>query len=366
MTIRVKILFDFQGFRQRFGGIPRYYYELIKGLHNKDHKAELPLLFTQCEYILSDARFSGVNPIGFNSFRGRNRLNSLLTLISKEYSKYLLNKKEFDIFHPTYYDPYFLSKLKKPFVLTIHDFVHEKFIQYDVDEIAKKKILIEKADHIIAISENTKSDIISYYAVPEEKISVIYHGYNMPNELEYKDNTFGKYLLYVGSRHGYKNFDRFITAISPLLKEDKSLKLICTGSSFTGSENQKFRSLDIAEQLLLISANEQELNSLYKNALLFVYPSLYEGFGLPILEAFANNCPICISNSSCFPEIAKDAALYFDPSDEHSIYKSVKAGIADLKSRERLIKAGKLRLLDFSWDKTVSETIEVYESLMSN
>ncbi len=124
------------------------------------------------------------------------------------------------------------------------------------------------------------------------------------------------------------------------------------------------KKMKISERVIQVSANEKELTSFYANALVFVFPSLYEGFGMPILEAFANNCPICISNTSCFPEIAQNAALYFDPYDEETIYESIEIGVYNVQIRQNLKLAGKNRLTDFSWEKTAKETIELYKTLL--
>lgn len=363
----MKVLYDHQCFNQRYGGIPRYHLELMKGLKDEGNDYYLSLLFNQYEHLVTDNNIKVVNPIGNNQFKGRHKIIQTLTYINKKYSEYNIKNKEYDIFHPTYYNPYFLKNLKKPFVITIHDFVHEKFTserKADKIDSINKQILIEKADKIIAISENTKKDIIQYYSISEDKISVIYHGYNKINFNIEKNNKQNNYILYIGKRDGYKNFNRFINAVSILLRENIPLNLICTGNPFTSSEIELFKKLNIAKQVFHVAANEVVLNLLYKNALLFIYPSLYEGFGMPILEAFSNNCPICISNTSCFPEIAQDAAIYFNPYDEHSIYNAIKVGISDNQVRNEIIKLGNKRLLDFSWNKTTFETIEVYKQLL--
>lgn len=360
----MKILFDHQAFDQRYGGVSRYHYELIKGLIFEKQEVDISTIFSECEYLLSDDSIKIINLLRKKKFKGRYRINEILQSINQLYSIHKIRKGNYDIFHPTYYSPYFLKSLKKPFVVTVHDFVHEKFDGENYSEINNKKLMIQKADKIIAISENTKSDIISYYTVPIEKITVIYHGFKkLGNHSEIKNN-YGNYILFVGKRVEYKNFFRFLLAASRIMHEDKTLRIVCTGFPFNKNELSYIDNLQISGRVVVVSANEQLLNSLYKYAHVFVYPSLYEGFGMPILEAFANNCPICISNTSCFPEIATKAALYFDPYDVNSIYDAMKNILYNTHLREDLIKAGQIRLLDFSWDKTVRETMSVYKSLL--
>ena len=321
----MRILFDYQSFDQRYGGVSRYHYELMKGLVYEKQEVEISTIFSECEYLLSDESIRVLNLLSKKKFKGRFRINEILQSINQLYSIHHIRKGNYDIFHPTYYSPYFLKSLKKPFVITVHDFVHEKFDSENKNEIENKKLLIQKSDKIIAISENTKLDIISYYSVPVEKITVIYHGFKKLENHSEIENIYGNYILFVGKRVEYKNFFRFLLAASQIMQEDSTLNLVCTGYPFSKNELNFIDNLHISDRVVVVSANEQVLNSLYKNAHVFVYPSLYEGFGMPILEAFANNCPMCISNTSCFPEIARDGALYFDPYDVNSIYTTIKS-----------------------------------------
>src|SRR5690606_2346406 len=232
-----------------------------------------------------------------------------------------------DIFHPTYYDAYFLSLLKRPFVLTVHDLTHEiypEFFPQNDPFITHKREVIAKADHIIAISHSTAKDLQEVFGIAEKKISVIYHGYYKGHIQEDTDFPLpARYLLYVGDRAGYKNFTRFITAVAPLLRQDKELFVICAGGGeFRLAERELFYRNGISENILQRSATDPQLNNMYQKAIMFVYPSLYEGFGLPILEAFSNNCPVAMSDSSCFPEVGGNAVIYFDPYSPEDMLKA--------------------------------------------
>ena len=230
--------------------------------------------------------------------------------------------------------------------------------------IESKKKLIYHSNHIIAVSENTKKEILEKYPIDPEKISVIYHGAPSIPQQTIK-NEFGRYILFVGRRSPYKNFPFFVESIAPLLLEDSQLKLVCVSPAFS-KEEEKFQiELGIKQQVITISASDDLLNSLYKHALAFVFPSINEGFGIPILEAFAANCPVCLSNTSCFPEIAGNAALYFDPKDKHSIYNAVKKIIHDKELASGLTQLGVERLSLFSWKKAAEQTLEVYKNVLS-
>ena len=120
----------------------------------------------------------------------------------------------------------------------------------------------------------------------------------------------------------------------------------------------------VRDKVVQMSVNDQLLCELYRRALVFVYPSLYEGFGIPILEAFACQCPIALSQASCFPEIAEKAAAYFDPYSVESIANTLLQVIKDKEMRTQLIAAGKKRLYLYSWDKAAQQTEEVYNKIM--
>lgn len=359
----MKILYDYQTFKYRFGGIARYHYELSKGLERQGCKTQIATIFTQSEYLIKDSRYNVVNLLGYKEFKGRYKLSNFVEDLNRKYSLNQIKKNRYDLFHPTYYDPYFLPHLQKPLVVTVHDFVHEKYDQARTIDIANKKLLIEKADKIIAISQNTKNDILTYYNPPEEKVQVIYHGIHKASDA-YLNNPYGAYILFVGDRNGYKNFKNFFKASVPILKKDRNLHLICTGRPFTDAENEFIQSNEVKGQVIQKSASDRELGSLYRHARVFVYPSLYEGFGMPILEAFSNGCPICISEASCFPEIARDAACYFDPFSVESIQEAIEKVIYDVNFRNTLIDRGNKLYPKFSWDKTIQQTMELYQQLV--
>ena len=120
----------------------------------------------------------------------------------------------------------------------------------------------------------------------------------------------------------------------------------------------------MSDSIVHIAANDAQMASLYRHALCFVFPSLYEGFGIPILEAFSNNCPVCLSDASCFPEVAADAALYFKPHDAQSMYDTLREVITSETLREDLRRRGNERIKDFSLQKMVQQTCDVYRSVL--
>ena len=379
----MKILYDHQCYSmQNYGGISRYFSELMKYYSvNEDIQVNLSIKYSN-NYYLSDIEWVNYTHLldEFNltsnqllsdfSFKGK---QLLLQFLNKRNSKRELLNGDYDIFHPTYYDPYFLKYIQKvPFVLTIHDMIHEIYPNsfFIWDKVASnKKLLATHADKIIAVSENTKKDILNYLNIDEEKIEVVYHGYS-PDLINIKDENNlclpDTYILYVGDRRTkYKNFKFFAKSISPILRSNSDLYLLCVGGGgLTRNELNLFRELNISFQVKQFTASKIELGQCYKNALVFVYPSLYEGFGLPILEAFSCGAPVVLSNSSCLPEVAGDAGIYFDPESEESIKSSVNKVIYDEKLRNKLKREGFIQLKKFSWTSTAAQTKQIYDSLL--
>lgn len=385
----MKVLFDNQIFKaQKYGGISRYFSELFKYFNEVDNfEYELPIRDTNNEYLKNIPPFSKMNlsrKVFFPNINSKLRrvLNKLNDIIDSDSNtnrtKKLLREQNFDIFHPTYYSTYFLKYLKnKPMVLTVHDMIHEIYPKYFFLDQGRtkqqKKKLILRADKIIAISENTKKDIMHFYDIPENKIKVIYHGNSLQPVKNIPLNTPkipNKYILFVGARGLYKNFNYFLQSISSILKKDKDINVVVAGgyskkNNFSTSESALFKKLGIEKQIFQYSINDEILAYLYQNAICLVFPSIYEGFGIPVLEAFACNCPAVISNTSSLPEVGGDAALYFDPTDSDSILESVTKVIYNESLRQDLILKGKEQLKKFSWDKTAQETIKLYSETLS-
>ena len=366
----MKILYDHQIFAsQKYGGISRYFYELVRELEDvSDVQYEIPLLVSNNHYI-SDKKFVDyIDLLPNKQFRGKYRI---FRILNKPNNIWKLKQQKFDVFHPTYYDPYFLKFFgKKPFVLTVYDMIHEKFSEmFPVTDktTEQKRLLVEKATKIIAISESTKKDLIEIFGTDESKIEVVYLGNSMfpKSDIKLGFDIPKKYLFFVGSRGLYKNFERFIKSISELLNQDNELFVLCAGGGkFSSSEMQLMSELGISKQVLQYNLDDDSLAYFYKNALAFIFPSLYEGFGIPVLESFACGCPLLCSNLSSLPEVAGKAACYFDPYSEESIKNAVMKVLDNTNLREDLMKNGYEQLNKFSWKKTAEETKNIYESVL--
>ncbi|RFZ92148.1 glycosyltransferase family 1 protein [Mucilaginibacter conchicola] len=361
----LKIQFDHQAFSmQRYGGISRYFANIQKHLDNDgDFEYDRGLLFTNNHY-LKDEKL----PVPEWLWRALVKDRKVFKY-NRSYSKYCIKNHRYDLFHPTYYNPYFLRFLKKPFVLTVHDFIHELFPEYFLASdhtVHHKAQLINKADHIIAISQSTLNDLQTIYNVPDDKVTLVYHGFE-PTVVadDVARSAKPDYILYVGDRAGYKNFFKWLAAVAPLLVKYQ-LKAICAGGGvFTPTEQEFIQRLNIGNLISQTTATEQQLANLYAGALFFAYPSLYEGFGFPVLEAFANNCPVVLSNTSCFKEVGGDAAAYFDPSSIESMQGVMEQMISNSAALSANAELGKAQLAKFTIEKCMQQTADVYRKVIN-
>lgn len=367
----MKVLYDNQIFtNQQYGGISRYFSELIKRFDGIENSCNVSTLLSNNAYYNKEVNSKVNNFFPNTNFKGKGRI---MRSINNEISKYALQKGCFDVFHPTYYDDYFFNNLKgKPYVVTFYDMIHEKFsnqfedLKLDTKIFDNKKRLLEHSSKIIAISETTKKDLIEIFDVDSSNIDVVYLGNSLQNfyiginRLVEED-----YILFVGNRASYKNFNFFIKAIAQLLI-DNDLKLICAGgSNFSQDELVLLKQLKLENRVIFKKIlNDDVLANYYTNALFFCFPSLYEGFGIPVLETFACGCPALLSTGGSLPEVGGDAAFYFDPTDAESLMKSASELINNQSLRLILKEKGYDRLKEFSWERTFQDHLEVYKTVV--
>jgi len=363
----VTVLFDHQVFSyQREGGVSRYFAELISGLPGCGVEVGTTFRRTPTRYLLEKfpERYQDWLP-GF-SFKGKNHL---LNAWNKGLSKKGLRTNKWDVFHPTYFDPYFLKILKgRPFVLTIHDMTHERFPDglSDKDTLPPLKgILAKEAATVIAISESTKKDVVEILHIPESRVVVIPHGNSLLPEkvAPIPLNVPSPFWLYVGGRAAYKNWETALFAFVERQNQfPKDFFIHVGGGSFSESEKAWIHKLGLAEKVFQIQAGEGQLAWLYQNAQGLIYPSKYEGFGLPLVEAMAWGCPVVCSNTSSLPEVGGDAALYFNPEDPHACNLEM-TQLDSQNRRSAAVRAGLARAGLFTWEASVRHHAEIYKKV---
>ncbi|MDO5544265.1 MAG: glycosyltransferase family 1 protein [Eubacteriales bacterium] len=358
----MNILFDHQiFFEQRIGGVSRYHIELARSLEQvcADH-VDIPVPIVLNAYLADYTHRKLRTSVPDSLSR---RLYQLTTLALD----WKLRREQYDIVHLTWYKPRVLQACRgQKTVITIHDMVQEIF-GIDPVTVERKKYAAHQADGIIAISESTKRDILKFYPdIPEDKIKVIYHGTNHLGQAV-RPSSFPvpeKYLLFVGRRDGYKNAAFLMENLASLLKERTDLHLVFAGGgAFTQQEETLLGQLEIRDRVLQETVSDGELAWLYQNAVCFLYPSKYEGFGFPILEAFDNRCPVLCSNASCLPEVGGDAVLYFSPEDGGELRDRVNAIISDGELRRQYIQRGAERVKLFTWEETARKTSTFYKKI---
>jgi len=277
-----------------------------------------------------------------------------------------------DLVHETYYSPApFICA--KPTVVTVFDMIHElypgDFPLHD-NTSRHKKMAVERADHVICISESTRSDLIRLLGVPEHKASVVLLGFDPSlagqQGTPYRTQSGRPFILYVGLRGGYKNFDCLIQTMGCSVRLRRDFDLVAFGGgAFTPTEMSSIANAGLeVDHVVQLGGDDNCLGALYRAARVFVYPSLYEGFGIPPLEAMANNCPVICSNTSSLPEVVGEAAELFTPSDGDALRAAIErvAYSDDAVAKLRLL--GSDRVQRFSWQKCAADTLQIYQGLM--
>lgn len=363
----MQIVFDSQIFGiQRFGGISRYIVELadtLGSIDNVDARILAPLHVNQ---ILgaSDVARRGVSWMVPKLRSGiRRRVEKIATELS-------LSTGSFDILHSTYYLRHCRPRNSKALVVTVHDMIHEimpgSFPEDDPTVNLKRKS-VEAADHVICVSENTRQDLCRLLDVDVMKTSVVHHGVSFRDPLNIVSYAFSRpYVLYVGQRGGYKNFDLFLRAFALTPARKSGVALVAFGGSgFSRYELQLIEGLGFTNgSVIHMSGDDELLSALYSGALAFIYPSLYEGFGMPVLEAMSMGCPVAAANSSSIPEAGGDAVEYFDPTSQDDIARAIDVVVSSPSRSRALREKGFCRAKAFSWRKAAEETLGVYRNLV--
>jgi glycosyltransferase involved in cell wall biosynthesis len=270
------------------------------------------------------------------------------------------------LYHQTYYDDRVARRHRGPVVVTAYDLIHAKLPEYfppDDPTVAQQRASFERADLVLAISQRTANDLQEVLGVPAGKIAVTHLGVNIPPARAVTTSGRARpFLLYVGLRYGYKNWERFIRAVAACRAVDE-LEVVSVGAGpFTTAETALLDDLQLSGRVHQMSADNDLLDACYREAVAFVYPSMYEGFGLPPLEAMSRGCPVVASRAGSVPEVLGDAAVLADPGNVEELTEAL-AEVVRPGRRERLVAAGHARALQFSWDSTAASTVAAYASL---
>ena len=384
----MRILYDSLSFDwERVGGVTRYFTNLWRNLP-QDVEYDIAVKETKNLYLQAPPFNVPAASDAFEKFLPRMRFKGKLLLFdtlckigvlqsAKESNRRQFAKKlkdgNYNVIHVTgahsFGNTWRSYVGRKPIVVTVYDLIPD--VVYGNQDIKRwRKEMLNAATRIIAISKHTKRDVMAHYGISEDRISVVYLGVDSGSDMKPVSALAGKkYLFYVGKRDGYKNFAFMVKALAPVFARDHSLSLVCTGRGFDETETRLLDGCGMAGRASANLYGDDELRWLYANARVFIYPSIYEGFGMPILDAFSFGCPVLLANATCFPEVGGDAALYFDPTDEEDFQRQLVRVIGDDDEarglRADMVARGKERVKLFSWKKCAEETAEVYRRCVS-
>ncbi|XZE43881.1 glycosyltransferase family 4 protein [Pirellulaceae bacterium SH467] len=374
-SIRVAFTSDIFEY-QATGGIGRYFSELIAQLHQRpDCRVTIDAWVHCCTYLRDKRELHPrIAPYYLPKFRGAGNLLRFVNRVCRP-----LRSRRTDIRHWTYY-PKGDVDWSVPNVVTFYDMIHEK-IANKQKLLPIKKTCAERAAHLIAISECTKRDMVEWLQVAPDRITVVplasdLHSHFkkevIENRWELLTSTTpiaqGRFILWVGARHGYKNFQGLIHALSQSRCKKEIQGIVCVGGEpLTPAERESYSKVVGAEfPIHALRADDLSLAALYAHAFCFVCLSLYEGFGIPPLEAMGLGCPVISSNRSSLPEVVGDAGILVDPECPHEVSHAIDLLWESESKRLEFARLGGHRAEAFSWKRCAEETWQVYRKIVAN
>jgi glycosyltransferase involved in cell wall biosynthesis len=353
---------------QSFGGISRIYQEVLPRICSQNEDATINIVTTEevLQRLPSHQRIKHVQSPSwpYRYIRPAEIFSGLRDFLRTETEAVILSSKEQSIWHATYFK--IPRKWHGPRIVSVYDMAYERFPDLfnttgDDEVRSQKQRAVLKADKVLCISETTRQDVIQIYEIPAEKTKTIHLGYSTVfRPLQGSPTSFEKpFLLYVGLRAHYKNFSNLLNAYAKW-KHKHEVDLLVVGKPWNEEEVKTIHSLKLQENIhLKINATDIELCRLYNDALALVYPSLYEGFGIPLLEASACACPVIASHIPSTLEVLGNNAVYFEPLDTESLIDALEQSLSLYHDPEYIQLASM-----FSWDRTAKETFDFYKKLL--
>jgi glycosyltransferase involved in cell wall biosynthesis len=358
----ITVAYDPQIFlMQRRGGISRYFVELIKSFKQNTDLGINPVLINT--NVINKNAISDLQGLGVHDCRGvlQPWRELMLSLMKPTI------ENNWDIVHHTFYQKNFLKKYNSYVqAVTLYDMIPEITNakgKFGNPHLAKE-MYIKNCEVVFSISNSASEDAKRIYDLPNLQTHRTYlaQSNTFSADSEIRNPRLSKYVLFVGNREGYKQGNVLIEAFS-MIKDLTEIDLLFVGGGkFSSTELGAISNLNLNGRVSQVEANDIELNEIYRQAELYVMPSLYEGFGLPALEAMASNCPVLLSNTSSLPEVGGDAARYFTAGDKDSLATAMREIITNAGLRRSMKVAGSLQVANFSWEKCAEETANVYRA----
>lgn len=276
-----------------------------------------------------------------------------------------------DIVHNTFYLPHGLTPIgNAKRIVTVHDMIPELMphTRRRLDWLTLKRRYVDAADHVICVSEATKQDLIKVYGLTRAPISVVHHGVDprFHPDVAKADFLPARYVLYVGHRKQYKDADVLFRAFARVARRDGDLQLLLVGGDgLSDREVERLVELGIRDRVSQRYLSDELMASAYVHAEVFVFPSHFEGFGLPALEAMACGTPVILARATSLPEVGGEAAAYFEPGDDEDLAGNISDLLGDAATRDDLRARGLQRAAQFTWRKAAERTAEVYRAALA-
>jgi glycosyltransferase involved in cell wall biosynthesis len=349
---------------QPYGGISRMFAELARQFLDRSmpdvdmDPLDAPIVN---HYILDNPELR--EPL--KARQARNQWTALARYLSR-----VNVRRSADIVHSTFYLPHGLAPIRGGRrVVTIHDMIPELMphTRRRLDWLTVKRRYVDSADHVICVSEATRRDLIRTYGAISAPVSVVHHGVDPrfnPGApiLEFLKE---RYVLFVGNRDQYKDGDLMFQAFARVARGHEDLALLCVGGAgFSSQERRRLSDLGVGDRVYHRYLSDGDMASAYAHADMFVFPSHFEGFGLPALEAMACGTPVVLADATSLPEVGGDAAVYFQPGSVDALVDAMNSVLSDAALRRSLTEAGFVRAATFTWEAAAHKTAEVYRSVL--
>jgi len=312
-------------------------------------------------YLLDDPQLSGA----LHARAAKNEWAALARYFTR-----LRSMKDIDVVHNTFYLPHGLASTGRVRrVVTVHDMIPEMMpeTRRRLDWLTLKRRYIDSADSVICVSESTRSDLEKVYGRVKAPIHVVHHGVadRFRPGAEKLELLPDRYVLFVGNRGGYKDADLLFRAFSAIANDHDDLELLCVGGSgLTNMETAKLEALGIRKRVTQRFLPDDQMVSAYAHAEVFVFPSRFEGFGLPALEAMATGAPALLAQATSLPEVGGEAALYFTPGDVQDLTDKLRMLVEDSELRSRMSADGIKHAAGFTWSRTAKQTAQAYRDII--